>query len=594
MATIYISPTGDDTGSGTIGDPLKTITRAYADSSSGGTIQMLDGAYSLDDEALDYVKFNADKNITITGNSSDNSAVTIDTKAGFPYCFYLGYCYYSSITISNLTINANGGKLFYYTQKDDGGNPHSADLYVTNCIINVDGSDTVLSTVTGTYTGSKREIIYSGCTINGITQTTSDYFLPNVKLTKFSISDCSLTSSLANTSRVPFRFTACDIDLVEISDSIVAIESTYDMISLSSTVAQVNISNSNLTKLKNAGTSSSIINIAANSVDKVVLDTVTVTQEECAAVLSSTYTNDELYIKDSNFSFTNSSSASPFVLANRFASVYVDNSTMSTDVDAGYVFAIGSEAENSTDNIESFVFTRNTLNDNTTSGIHGLLVGKGIVGGIVSGNKITCPESSTSTVNIGIVVKGDYCFIGNNTVLAERCIYFKAGESNICKNNTLIPHGNLSISCGIQYGNVLYDSVDYTTNMNRVFNNIVYCKNNAYAILVEDSGSATPVGNTNKTFFDNNCYWGFSYLVYDYNTTTGYSFAEKSNFWSSDIFPNNDENSITEDPIFKDAANGDYTPLNPNLEDMGAGGDFIGGSNTSVNITKVGGTGRFA
>ena len=106
MATIYISPSGNDTtGAGTSGNPYLTISKAHTVASSGDTIYCLAGTYT-------WVSQTFSKALTITAPSPvDNYPVAIFDGAAANVVWS---CYSSDVTFENLLFQnvAASGHVF--------------------------------------------------------------------------------------------------------------------------------------------------------------------------------------------------------------------------------------------------------------------------------------------------------------------------------------------------------------------------------------------------------------------------------------------------------------------------------------------------
>lgn len=121
MATIYLSPTGNDsTGDGSSGNPYLTLDKCYTVASGGDTIHFLAGTYTL--VAQDF-----NKNLTIEG---DNNLTTFldGTSTVTPNHFW--WRFYNPCTIRQLQFqNLTGCGTVMFENRSGGL------LYMDRCII---------------------------------------------------------------------------------------------------------------------------------------------------------------------------------------------------------------------------------------------------------------------------------------------------------------------------------------------------------------------------------------------------------------------------------------------------------------------------
>jgi hypothetical protein len=146
MATYYISPSGDDsTGAGTYASPWETLTHAVSNSSSGDTIQFMNGTHTAANTLNATVS-----NRTLEGESVAG-AIVQDGSAGHQWVFtdvtvqdmtldfrcyaannaridVRGTCVFQRVIAEPFDSSGVNGGAFFELQKD-------ADLTIQSCVI---------------------------------------------------------------------------------------------------------------------------------------------------------------------------------------------------------------------------------------------------------------------------------------------------------------------------------------------------------------------------------------------------------------------------------------------------------------------------
>lgn len=568
MSTIYISPTGNDaTGDGSSGNPYKTLTKGYASAFSGDTVQMSSGTFDLADEATGYVLFNANKNITFKGEGK--SVTSIVSTASKSYTFYIRYVFNSNIVFEDVEIQTNANSMFYHFQSDITGDQHSANLYINSARLEMTGgSGKLIANTAGTYTGEASEFVLTDCSINTSNFSGYVFYLGDATFSNFILDTCTFDEIDSNTIAVLNAATTVKIDSIELKNTSFNKDTSSTPFIVASTATVKSFVVSNDSDLRTSS-GNYLFDI------KGVTESLGIIDSECYTdgldtMLDFQHVN-KISFKGSNLYMTSCPGGGSITHIRYGANtINVDNCIMERDGDS-YVFAIGTDGVSATSDYYSVVITRSTFNDKSTDGCHGVLLGEGVKNALVTGCKITSPKYNCS-VNIGLVCKADDSIISFNQIISERCLYFKNGQRNTAFNNTLIAHGTLASSCCLQIANVEDSDTTYESNYNKIYNNVMYAVGARAEIVISDTGTTSPQAKTNKTYCDYNLMYGGEVHILNVNASnTEYTFAQASTFWDGDIFPDNEFNSLNENPIFKDPANGDYTVLNPHAEGMGAG-----------------------
>ena len=116
----YVSPDGDDQGSGTINDPFETIQHAHDVSMSGDVIHVLSGVYRQEVHITRsgmkdaYITYIAEDNVVLDG--SDES---LATPGGNEWEIYSGDVYRTPLTSTTWYVAADGERLWHYDNLTD-------------------------------------------------------------------------------------------------------------------------------------------------------------------------------------------------------------------------------------------------------------------------------------------------------------------------------------------------------------------------------------------------------------------------------------------------------------------------------------------
>jgi hypothetical protein len=215
------------------------------------------------------------------------------------------------------------------------------------------------------------------------------------------------------------------------------------------------------------------------------------------------------------------------------------------------------------ESLGTVVINNNRLTINTGVGQHGAMLGTGCDSAVFSNNTIEMP-SGNSGANIGLVLKGDTYEVFNNIIYSERCIYCKGGKNATVYNNTFYSYGALSSSSGMQISNVgSLTEGDVISEGHSIYDNIFYGSSSFATINAVNSieGGASLTEDTDPTlnYFNNNCYYGYTYLLNDIPRTESVllssGISSLQSYWGSyaTTYSSNDTNSIVADPLLTSA-----------------------------------------
>ncbi|MDD5011785.1 MAG: hypothetical protein PHQ00_06655 [Phycisphaerae bacterium] len=234
---------------------------------------------------------------------------------------------------------------------------------------------------------------------------------------------------------------------------------------------------------------------------------------------------------------------------------------------------IGVNGDTSANPLGMVRVTNNTLTWGT-SNAEGMVIGAGVNYGEVAYNKIIF-GSGTS---LALPVKGEGNHIHHNTIVAERCLYFKGGARNKAHNNTLIANGDSGSYC-LQW----LISTD-SPEKNYITDNIMDASAGEYCVYISS-------GSHGNNYLNYNCYnLGSGGMAYDLGTTTAYATlalwkAQRDTWAATDLlWPENDDNSFIADPQFVNAAIGDFNSLSPLIWTGGYGGGYIGAEPPAITL----------
>lgn len=233
-------------------------------------------------------------------------------------------------------------------------------------------------------------------------------------------------------------------------------------------------------------------------------------------------------------------------------------------------FLVGADAASTANPMGHAVVRNNRVYyDGTTSmSGHGGCIGSGANGTEVYGNRIDLPKEASSSLNIGLVVKAEYCSIYENTIKSYRGIFLKGGGYNSIFRNTIITNGTNAIE--------LVNDTDLPYG-NRIHHNIIVATEGAYAINTNARGHD---GN----YFDYNCYHLGNAKLANIGNMDKTAVSDLIAYWTTQtdlIHSGNDSHSIAVNPALIPQIDNGYKANNPIVQHLGAG------ANLAVAITKV-------
>ncbi len=211
--------------------------------------------------------------------------------------------------------------------------------------------------------------------------------------------------------------------------------------------------------------------------------------------------------------------------------------------------------------ITNVIFQGNTIEvAGTDDGIHGLFFGRGIQNYSVTKNIIDSPGFT-------LVLKSTGGTFTHNTIIQKATVNspvvnFKGAIGNTFTHNTLV--GNTDAAAlTLQTGDIPTPDVDSEYNI--ITDNIVFSTGTVWDFSILDPTVDVTKLVTNT--IDRNCLFG---ATHNYSLdTANKTIAQAVTFWTANAvgLPElNDRNTISVNPGFKDPANGDYTPTNPELK----------------------------
>jgi hypothetical protein len=151
-ATLYVSPTGNDSNPGTLSAPLATPGRAVELAAAGDTISLREGRYTITRTLLI-----TQPGLTVASYPGERAAIVGGTTdlSGLPALFFV---YASSVTIANLELQ---GGSYYGIKLDDLYGPQTGQRIV-GCYIHHTGRDGIKAQRADGAVIEDNEIAFSG------------------------------------------------------------------------------------------------------------------------------------------------------------------------------------------------------------------------------------------------------------------------------------------------------------------------------------------------------------------------------------------------------------------------------------------------
>lgn len=501
-ATYYVDPTGtDDGGHGTAPGTDAWATVLYAietgcDNSEAHTVNVAAGTYT---EAFQGINTLTGKDITVVGAS----AATTIIQGTLNYGFLLdnaglntGSLEFQDVTLQ--TTNAGSSYLFRLTSAVT-----DLDLIFTDCIISPHADNTSLRFMLcdAAAGATTRNITCSGCTIT----TKGDTYM------------CSLTDM----------------------GNLIFHDNTISLVSTAASQAWL------------CAATQKIIRITNN----------TITSTATGYILQLT-TNTSLTSVEfgSNTTSGGGSVVGILPVSGTSPPVYMYNNTMTGFL--GYAAFLGVNTDSpelaAVDNM-GYVYVANNYATKSASGTagHGLLIGKGIVAGLVSGNYIDV--SAYAAGEYAVVSKADNVTFKNNICVGDKALTLKGSQNCSYVNNTCVGDGDYCLSIVVDPASAPNPEKDNVGNY--LVNNIFYAVGATYNWRISDTGAY-------DTITDYNCYYGGTNLFY---TADGdKTLATMATWWAANgtyyINTSNESHSLNIDPGLNTAT---YKPGNSNVTSGG-------------------------
>lgn len=530
MATpVYVNPAVAGPGTGTTGDPYKSVDTAYTNVDAGGTVLLRPGTYDDTTQGAAWgVNFDiVDKDVTF---ESETTVVTLIPTAvnGFQRLAARGDC---NITFKDVIIDASGTTTYGIFMNNNSGSA-AGSLTLDNC------------------------------------QTTSGASTATIRCTDIVSFEMKNGSTVTNTLNRAVQLDG-DINKVEIepssgiftTDLTSVVSHGLVLTGLTDTIEWVNVYGSTFDCGKNA------ISAPTDMIDSMTLKNNTFISrkvdmagpclnlgyedENVSAWLTATDYNPGNIVKNDGFVFKNVGDS---------VSGATTEPLVGADWQTEWIFLDGFKV----------VCSNNTIS--SVSG-HTVFFGFGCNGSELDNNHITAG-------NFGVVIKSNHCEGNDNIIVgAATGIGVFSGFGNTLHNNTI----NITAGSGIVFGN---HNGAISLN-NRAYNNIIKLGSGGSFIIFDEQSVGSPVGIGNHDL-DYNCYWSeASEPWYNFQDTASNRLTNLLSFWGTSgemLASKLDQNSIEVDPQL-DANN---KPQNPILN--GAGKPDANGDSTAIGAIQPAGT----
>lgn len=206
---------------------------------------------------------------------------------------------------------------------------------------------------------------------------------------------------------------------------------------------------------------------------------------------------------------------------------------------------------------------------------HAIHIGNNSRGAYIANNYIY--NNVVNEFGGGIVSKGKYSFIENNVVVAKTPLYLCGGQYCSIVHNTFI--SNIAGGACLKVSNSPL-STPRNPLYNNIENNIFYASMGDHAVNLDDSDGDVFYDN----HFDWNCYYGGTKSIFRLNARDYNDIVLLRAAWSklTNIYGDNDANSIMAAPDFMDAENLDFR-LAWTSPCLSRGRPSVGGSGNSLN-----------